>query len=163
LDSFPFIFLLTAYLHSYNEEQSLIWSQFAIDGAFFLHFETLIIQSTFKTFNTNCMPSVSVQNTFFSEFSTIINSNMINVQTSEVWVTLSPLTFKFLILYIVTDCTNMRDLSSRNIVMEQETKSGVRQKLLHHQPFNSGIKSLRATLPDEIFYWGVCFLNCAFR
>jgi hypothetical protein len=25
------------------------------------------------------------------------------------------------------------------------------------QPFNAGIKSLRATLPDEIFDWGFCF------
>jgi hypothetical protein len=30
-------------------------------------------------------------------------------------------------------------------------------------PFNTGIKSLRATLPDEIFYWGFFFLNRAFR
>jgi hypothetical protein len=30
-------------------------------------------------------------------------------------------------------------------------------------PFNAGIKSLRATLPDEIFYWGFCFLNREFR
>jgi hypothetical protein len=30
-------------------------------------------------------------------------------------------------------------------------------------PFNAGIKSLRATLPNEIFYWGFCFLNRAFR
>jgi hypothetical protein len=29
--------------------------------------------------------------------------------------------------------------------------------------FNPGIKSLRATLPDESFYWGLCFLNRAFR
>jgi hypothetical protein len=28
---------------------------------------------------------------------------------------------------------------------------------------NAGIKSLRATLPNEIFYWGFCFLNRAFR
>jgi hypothetical protein len=27
----------------------------------------------------------------------------------------------------------------------------------------TGIKSLRAKLPDEIFYWGFCFLNRAFR
>jgi hypothetical protein len=25
------------------------------------------------------------------------------------------------------------------------------------QPFKTEIKSLRATLPDEICYWGVCF------
>jgi hypothetical protein len=31
------------------------------------------------------------------------------------------------------------------------------------QPFNAGIKSLRATLPDEKFYWGFYFLNRAFR
>jgi hypothetical protein len=30
------------------------------------------------------------------------------------------------------------------------------------QPFNAGIKSLRATLPDESFSWGFC-LNRAFR
>jgi hypothetical protein len=30
-------------------------------------------------------------------------------------------------------------------------------------PFNAGIKSLRATLPDEMFYWEFCFLNGAFR
>jgi hypothetical protein len=30
-------------------------------------------------------------------------------------------------------------------------------------PFNAGIKSLRATLPDEIFYWEFCYLNHAFR
>jgi hypothetical protein len=24
------------------------------------------------------------------------------------------------------------------------------------EPFNAGIKSLHATLPDEIFYWGFC-------
>jgi hypothetical protein len=35
--------------------------------------------------------------------------------------------------------------------------------LLHFNTFNAGIKSLRATLPDEIFYWGLCFLNRAFR
>jgi hypothetical protein len=28
---------------------------------------------------------------------------------------------------------------------------------------NAEIKSLRATLPDETFYWGFCFLNHAFR
>jgi hypothetical protein len=28
---------------------------------------------------------------------------------------------------------------------------------------NVGIKSRRATLPDEIFYWGFFFLNRAFR
>jgi hypothetical protein len=31
------------------------------------------------------------------------------------------------------------------------------------EPFNAGIKSLFATLPDEIFYWGFYFLNRAFR
>jgi hypothetical protein len=31
-----------------------------------------------------------------------------------------------------------------------------------HQPFNAGIKSVRTTLPDKIFYWGFCFLNCVF-
>jgi hypothetical protein len=30
-------------------------------------------------------------------------------------------------------------------------------------PFNAGIKSLYATPPDEIFYWGFCFLNRVFR
>jgi hypothetical protein len=30
------------------------------------------------------------------------------------------------------------------------------------QLLNAGIKPLRATLPDEIFYWGFCFLNSAF-
>jgi hypothetical protein len=30
-------------------------------------------------------------------------------------------------------------------------------------PFNAGIKSLLATLPDKIFYWEFCFLNRAFR
>jgi hypothetical protein len=30
-------------------------------------------------------------------------------------------------------------------------------------PFNTGIKSLRATPPDKIFYWGFCFLNREFR
>jgi hypothetical protein len=30
------------------------------------------------------------------------------------------------------------------------------------KPFNTRIKSLRATLPDEIFYWGFFFLNRAF-
>jgi hypothetical protein len=29
--------------------------------------------------------------------------------------------------------------------------------------FDAGIKSLRATLPEENFYWGFCFLNLAFR
>jgi hypothetical protein len=29
-------------------------------------------------------------------------------------------------------------------------------------PHISGIKSFRPTLPDEIFYWGFCFLNRAF-
>jgi hypothetical protein len=28
--------------------------------------------------------------------------------------------------------------------------------------FNTVINSLRATLPDEIFYWEFCFLNRAF-
>jgi hypothetical protein len=28
------------------------------------------------------------------------------------------------------------------------------------QHFNARIKSLSATLPDEIFYWVFCFLNC---
>jgi hypothetical protein len=38
------------------------------------------------------------------------------------------------------------------------------KRLLNHDhPFKAGIKSLRATLPDEIFYWGFCFLNSAFR
>jgi hypothetical protein len=32
-----------------------------------------------------------------------------------------------------------------------------------HAPLNAGIKSLRATLPDETFYYGFCFLNRAFR
>jgi hypothetical protein len=32
-----------------------------------------------------------------------------------------------------------------------------------HKPFNAGIKSLGATLPDESFYFGFCFLNRAFR
>jgi hypothetical protein len=50
--------------------------------------------------------------------------------------------------------------------------SSVRTTLVHNhtkylvpftkfEPFNTGIKSLRAALPDEIFYWGVCFLNRA--
>jgi hypothetical protein len=30
------------------------------------------------------------------------------------------------------------------------------------KPFNAGIKSFRATLPDEIFYWEFCFLKRAF-
>jgi hypothetical protein len=30
-------------------------------------------------------------------------------------------------------------------------------------PLTPGIKSLRATLPDEICYWGFCFLNRAFH
>jgi hypothetical protein len=30
-------------------------------------------------------------------------------------------------------------------------------------PFNAGIKSLRATLHDEIFYWRFCFLNGVFH
>jgi hypothetical protein len=30
-------------------------------------------------------------------------------------------------------------------------------------PFNAGIKSLRETVPAEIFYWGFFFLNRAFR
>jgi hypothetical protein len=29
--------------------------------------------------------------------------------------------------------------------------------------YPAGIKSPRATLPDEIFYWGFCFLNRAFN
>jgi hypothetical protein len=29
--------------------------------------------------------------------------------------------------------------------------------------FKAEIKFLRATLPDEIFYWEFCFLNRAFR
>jgi hypothetical protein len=34
-----------------------------------------------------------------------------------------------------------------------------------HYPvaFNAEIKPVRATLPDGSFYWGVCFLNRAFR
>jgi hypothetical protein len=32
-----------------------------------------------------------------------------------------------------------------------------------YSPYNAGIKSLRATLPDEIFYWSFCFLNRVFR
>jgi hypothetical protein len=31
------------------------------------------------------------------------------------------------------------------------------------KPFNAGIKSLRATLPDDIFYRGFCFFNRALR
>jgi hypothetical protein len=31
-----------------------------------------------------------------------------------------------------------------------------------YQPFNAVIKSPRAALPDEIFYWGFCFLNLHF-
>jgi hypothetical protein len=27
------------------------------------------------------------------------------------------------------------------------------------EPCNVGIKSVRATLSDKIFYWGFCFLN----
>jgi hypothetical protein len=30
-------------------------------------------------------------------------------------------------------------------------------------PYKAGIKSLLATLPDENFYWGICFLNRAFH
>jgi hypothetical protein len=37
------------------------------------------------------------------------------------------------------------------------------QFVIYSQPFNAGIKSLRAALPDEMFYWGFCFLNRAFR
>jgi hypothetical protein len=38
-----------------------------------------------------------------------------------------------------------------------------RQIIATFLPFNAGIKSLRATLDDEIFYWEFCFLNRAFR
>jgi hypothetical protein len=32
-----------------------------------------------------------------------------------------------------------------------------------YESFKAGIKSLRATLPDEIFYWEFCFSNRAVR
>jgi hypothetical protein len=38
----------------------------------------------------------------------------------------------------------------------------LKKMLKYYLPFNAEIKSLRATLPDEIFYWGFCFLNRAF-
>jgi hypothetical protein len=41
-----------------------------------------------------------------------------------------------------------------------------RQDIRRQKPqltVSTGIKSLHATLPDGIFYWGFCFLNCAFR
>jgi hypothetical protein len=39
---------------------------------------------------------------------------------------------------------------------------GVERRAYEFNLFKAGIKSLRATLHDEIFYWGFCFLNRAF-
>jgi hypothetical protein len=55
----------------------------------------------------------------------------------------------------------------KKIVLKTNTLIGKDGKILNrnilYYPFNAGIKSLRAALPDENFLLGFCFFNRAFR
>jgi hypothetical protein len=65
-------------------------------------------------------------------------------------------------------CTSVPPLMESHIVDFDSAASTVSASIMQNQhelklrePFNAGVKSLRATLPDEIFYCGFCFLNHA--
>jgi hypothetical protein len=68
--------------------------------------------------------------------------------------------FGSLMLLNVALCANVYIWSHTNLWIEL-VKAPSSDLVL--TPFKAGVKSLSATLHDEIFYWVFCFLNRAFR
>jgi hypothetical protein len=70
------------------------------------------------------------------------------------------------IMAITGLCSGLGSFSIMRFVFALTSLDGIRSGVVwvQYSPFNAGIKSLRATLPDDIFFYlEFCFLNRAFR
>jgi hypothetical protein len=61
-------------------------------------------------------------------------------------------------LYNLFFCNTACTVGSKIPTLPLEGTTQWSYRTYSHQPFNIGIKSLHAMLPDKIFYWGFCFL-----
>jgi hypothetical protein len=59
--------------------------------------------------------------------------------------------------------SNLLEHAGTVLPTQEPTMQQREKRALLDQPLKVGIKSLRVTLPDEIFYWRFCFLNRVFR